>query len=174
MAVNCLFCLLFCVQILTLFVRLISHFRSQFLLLPISFVCIVTLIVIRDRSCQRQTCDGEDYNNDDEDDDDDDNDDDIGYRAMILMMILSLIIKDWSSQCHTCDDKDDTKDDDENDCDINDIGYWAMMMMMILSLIMIRDRSCHRQTLQTKSLISEANYFCDKSSAAKFDLLIRD
>ena len=117
-------------QILTLFIRLISHFRSQFLHLPISFVCIVTLIVIRDWSCQRQTCDDKDYNNDDEDDDDDDNDDDIGYRAM--------------------------------------------MMMIIFSLIMIRDQSCHRQTLQTKSLISEANYFCDKSSAAKFDLLIRD
>ena len=80
------------------FLRLISHFLSQFLHLPISFVCIVTLIVIRDRSCQRQTCDYEDDNNDDDDGDDDD---DIGYWAMtmIMTMILSLImIRDRS--CH--------------------------------------------------------------------------
>ena len=64
-------------------------------------MCIVTLIVIRDRSCQRQTCDDEDDNNDDDDDGDDDDDNDIGYWAMtmIMTMILSLImIRDRS--CH--------------------------------------------------------------------------
>ena len=55
----------------------------------------MTLIVIRDRSCQRQTCDDEEDNNDGDDDGDDDND--IGYWAMT--MILSLImIRDRS--CH--------------------------------------------------------------------------
>ena len=68
----------FFLHILSLFLRLISHFLSQFLHLPISFVCIVTLIVIRDQSCQRLTCNSEDDNNDDDGDDDDDDINDIG------------------------------------------------------------------------------------------------
>ena len=51
--------------------------------------------------------------------------------------------------------------------------HLPISFVCIVTLIMIRDRSCHRQTLQTKSLISEANYFCDKSSATKFQLHIR-
>ena len=71
-------CHVFFVYMLSLFVRLISHFLSQFLYHPISFVCIVTLIVIRDQSCQRLTCNSEDDNNDDDGDDDDDDINDIG------------------------------------------------------------------------------------------------